>query len=61
MSSESIARAFHEAYERLAPAHGYQTKRESATDWDCVPPPNKSLMVAVVDELLDRGVIEEGQ
>lgn len=54
---DDIARAFHEAYERLAPEHGYQTRRASAVPWEDVPESNKALMVATVSALLDEGVI----
>ena len=54
---EAIAREFHEAYERLAPSHGYETRQESAVPWDDVPERNRNLMAAVVRELRDRGVI----
>lgn len=53
----SVAQAFHEAYERLAPNHGYRTREASAKPWSEVPEQNKGLMVAVVAELLDGGVI----
>lgn len=55
--AEPIAQAFHEAYERLAPEFGYKTREASAVPWDEVPAANKDLMVAVVDELLTKGVI----
>jgi hypothetical protein len=55
--AERIAQAFHETYERLAPEHGYQTRKESAKPWAEVPPENAGLMVAVCMELLERGVI----
>lgn len=55
--AEVIARAFHERYERLAPAHSYRTREASAVPWENVPENNKSLMVAVVRSLLDDGVI----
>jgi hypothetical protein len=55
--AEAIAKAFHEAYERLAPDHGYETREASAKPWDEVPEQNKGLMVAVIEELLDRGTI----
>lgn len=45
---EGIARLFHETYERLAPDHGYTTRRESAVPWEDVPERNRSLMVATV-------------
>lgn len=56
-SPENVARAFHESYERLAPEHGYETREESAVPWDEVPESNRSLMVAVAADLLERGVI----
>lgn len=54
---ERIASRFHEAYERLAPLHGYETREASAVPWADVPEQNKSLMVAVVESLLENGVI----
>lgn len=51
--AETLARRFHETYERLAPAHGYQTREASAKPWADVPAQNRSLMVAVAGELLD--------
>lgn len=55
--ADRIAEAFHEAYERLAPKHGYRTRTESAVPWQDVPENNKMLMRAVVRELLARRVI----
>jgi hypothetical protein len=55
--AERIARAFHEAYEDLAPDHGYETRNASAKPWDQVPDNNRSLMVATVQRLLDTDVI----
>jgi hypothetical protein len=55
MTAEQIAQAFHEAYERLAPDFGYKTREASAKPWAEVPEQNKSLMVAVVQSLLDDG------
>jgi len=57
MAAEQIAQAFHEAYERLAPDFGYQTREASAKPWAEVPEQNRALMVAVVQSLLDAGVI----
>ena len=57
MSSEDIARRFHETYERLAPEFGYETRKESAVPWEEVPEQNRNLMIAVVSNLLDNGVI----
>lgn len=54
---EKLAKQFHESYERLAPDHGYITRQESAKLWEEVPYNNRSLMTAVCQELLDKGVI----
>ncbi|MGI5201671.1 hypothetical protein ACQEU6_08825 [Spirillospora sp. CA-108201] len=59
--AEIIARAFHAAYERLAPAHGYQTRQASAVPWEDVPVGNKSLMIATVADLLGRRIIAPGE
>jgi len=45
--AESLARLFHETYERLAPDHGYETRKASAKPWSEVPEQNKNLMIAV--------------
>lgn len=58
--SERIAQRFHEAYERLAPSHGYETRVESAVPWEQVPQNNRDLMVAVVRDLIDANVIDPG-
>lgn len=55
--AETITKAFHETYERLAPYYGYHTRPESAVPWDEVPEENKNLMMAVVTELMDEGII----
>lgn len=47
-----LAKRFHEAYERLAGNHGYQTRKDSAVPWDEVPTKNKTLMIATCDELV---------
>jgi hypothetical protein len=53
--AEHLARRFHEAYERLAPSFGYQTREASAKPWSEVPENNRALMVAVCAELLATG------
>lgn len=55
--AEQIAQRFHEAYEELAPNHGYETREASRKPWSEVPQNNKSLMIAVVSRLLEQGVI----
>jgi hypothetical protein len=47
-----LARRFHEAYERLAPAFGYETRDASRKPWADVPANNKALMIAVCSEML---------
>lgn len=49
--ADEAARRFHEAYERLAPDFGYETRRGSAVPWDEVPEQNRALMRAVMLEL----------
>ncbi len=39
-TAEQLAERFHEAYERLAPEHGYATRPESAVPWADVPEQN---------------------
>jgi ribosomal protein L37E len=52
ITPETIAELFHTTYERLAPAFGYETRRESAVSWQQVPEANKRLMIAVAGEVL---------
>jgi len=42
--AESVAKLFHEAYERLAPAFGYETREATRTLWENVPERNKRLI-----------------
>jgi hypothetical protein len=49
---ETLARRFHETYERLAPAFGYTTRSETAVVWEQVPDQNQRLMIAVCEELI---------
>jgi len=44
--AETLARVFHEQYERLALEFGYKTRKASATSWKQVPECNKKLMTA---------------
>lgn len=52
MSAEELAQFFHATSERLAPSSGYQTRLESAVDWQHVPANNQQLMIAVAREVL---------
>lgn len=51
VSDDDVARAFHEAYERLAPGFGYKTRDASAVPWEDVPENNRALMVATVQQV----------
>jgi hypothetical protein len=51
---EELARWFHEAYEELAPLHGYKTRRDSAVPWERVPETNRTLMIATSKRVLAR-------
>jgi hypothetical protein len=57
VEAEEIAQEFHEAYERLAPDFHYETRTESAKPWKEVPESNRELMIATVQDLLDRDII----
>lgn len=52
MEPEQLAKMFHETYERLAPQHGYETRKDSCKPWLEVPERNRNLMIAVCQELL---------
>lgn len=56
-NAKSIARVFHDTYERLAPKYGYETRKDSAVPWEQVPEKNRRLMIAVVERLLSDSVI----
>lgn len=49
-----VARMFHEAYEELAPAYNYETRKASAVPWEDVPDQNKRLMIATACRVLTR-------
>lgn len=51
-TAAQLAERFHEAYERLAPEHGYETRKTSAVPWAEVPERNRALMTAVCAEIL---------
>lgn len=52
MEPEGLAPFFHGTYERLAPAFGYRTRKESAVPWEEVPENNRLLMMAVCERVL---------
>lgn len=52
LDAVALAQAFHEAYERLAPTFGYQTRKESAVPYAQVPENNRRLMEAVCREVM---------
>jgi hypothetical protein len=51
--AETLARIFHARYEELAPQFGYETRKESACEWQDVPENNRKLMTAVCEKMLD--------
>lgn len=55
-----VASQFHEVYEQIAIALGYETRRDSAVPWEDVPDLNKNLMRQTVARLLTRDVISYG-
>ena len=59
--AESIARLFHETYERLAPTFEYETREATRVSWEDVPEKNKRLMIAVTAEVLAMLFPLEGQ
>lgn len=58
--SERLAQQFHEVYERLAPEYAYETREESRVAWIDVPPKNRELMIATVEEVMG-GFFEQYQ
>lgn len=57
--AEKLARRFHEAYERLAPSFGYETRPETrAFDPQSE---NGQLMVAVCSELLAQSLLKASE
>jgi len=59
MNAEKLAELFHETYERLAPAFGYNTRKTSRVEWERVPQKNRALMVAVSQTVLNMLQSEE--
>lgn len=51
LPAETVAQLFHEAYERLAPEHGYTTREATRVPWSDVPPSNRNLMTAVAGQV----------
>ncbi len=47
-----LAKAFHNAYEEMAPAFDYKTKTESAGAWDGIPENNQKLMIATCARIM---------
>jgi len=60
LTAEQLAQKFHEIYERLAPEHGYETRKASAVPWADVPANNKNLMIAVCNEILTKELTARG-
>jgi len=56
LEAETLAKRFHDTYERLAPQYGYLTRKLSRVDWEDVSTKNKKLMIATCQELLNEGI-----
>lgn len=54
MTPEQIAADFHRTYERLAEPSGYKA---SGVPWEGLPEKDRNLMIAVVQDLVERGTI----
>lgn len=53
--AEMLAARFHEIYEGLAPEHGWRSDgRPTAVPWRELPPENRSLMVASMEQLIQE-------
>jgi hypothetical protein len=61
VTPEELARHFHVEYERLAPAFGYETRRETAVPFDQLLESNRRLMIAVCTSVLLRFFPERAQ
>ncbi len=57
---ESVARLFHETYERLAPVFNYETRERTRVSWEHVPEQNKRLMIATAADVLATLFAESG-
>ncbi len=53
-NAESVAKLFHETYERLAPHYNYETRERTRVPWEQVPEQNKLLMIATAAEVLAK-------
>ena len=51
---ELLAHFFHDEYERLAPAYGYETRKDSDDAWADVPEKDKALMIAVCESVIEQ-------
>ena len=61
LTGELLARTFHNAYERLAPSFGYQTRDDSRQPWEEVPEQNRKLMVATAEAVIAQlGLVASG-
>lgn len=57
-SAEQLACQFHLAYERLAVAHDYETRKESAVPWKDVPEKNRNLMIEVCKNVMLPHIVQ---
>ena len=58
--SEKIAKELYETYGKLTPEFEPKTRRRTDLSWEKAPQQNKDLMIAVVKNLMRRGVLSAG-
>lgn len=58
--AEHLARAWHRAYQKLAPQHGWQPPVASSGDWENVPAEYAAALIATAQRLLDHSVVQFG-
>jgi hypothetical protein len=54
---EDIAKVFHYSYAMFAPALGWAPQEGTSGRWEDLPDANRQLMLVVVTDMLNRGII----
>ena len=55
-----IAKEFHTVYEKNAPDYGYRSRNTQEVPWGDVIAWKKTLLLMVIDDLIDRDIIQFG-
>ena len=53
---DSLARMFHDSYERIAKEVGWKTQESCKVEFDDLPEENKQVMLRTVGEVVDNGI-----